>query len=75
MRRSRPSTRPPVAFDIYDATGRLIHEAVDLAFAAERAKLNDYDIEWAIEECGRCDTDELVPAGDPWPYVFDADGG
>jgi hypothetical protein len=79
MSRRRPFAEPPVAFDIYDVAGRLIHKAVDLAFAANLAILNDYDIEWAIEEYGRCDTDELtiVPAGDPWPgpYVFDADGG
>jgi hypothetical protein len=72
MTRRRPSRSLPVTYDVYDAGGHLKHRAVGLQFAAEYAQLNDYDIEWAIEEYGRCDTDEftIIQTGDPSPGPF-----
>lgn len=57
-------------YDVYDATtGVLIHENID-ADECERVTLVDArETEWAIEEEGRCDTDDtiVVPHGSRRP--------
>lgn len=48
-------------FDVYDAsTQRAIREAVTLEEAAQASMLEEDDIAWAIEECGRCDAEDVV---------------
>jgi hypothetical protein len=53
-------------FDVYKADGTLAQAGVDLETVAAAMELDAAEIEWAIEEEGRVETDELiaVPAGE-----------
>jgi hypothetical protein len=66
-------------YDVYatNADGEATHRimaGVSLQTAAEAIGVDDDDIEWAIEEEGRCDTDDgiVVEHGDPAPTDDDA---
>lgn len=53
-------------FDIYGADGELKQAGADIEAVAAALGLGTDEVEWAIEECGRVETDELiaVPAGE-----------
>jgi len=64
-----------MAYDIWQ-DGRRLECGVTIGEAARICELNDADIEWAIEEHGRCDDDQgrtVVAAGsaDPGPITED----
>lgn len=64
-----------MAYDIWQ-DGRRVECGATIGEAARICELNDADIEWAIEEHGRCDDDEgrtVVEAGssDPGPITED----
>jgi hypothetical protein len=56
-------------YDVFDLMGRRVRTNIDLATVAELLNLHPEDIEWAIEEFGRCDGEEyvVVENGDPFP--------
>lgn len=61
--------------DIYLSDGKtLVQAKVSLEHAATVVELDETDIEWAIEEEGRCDGEKfiIVPTGEPapGPYKF-----
>ena len=61
-------------YDVYSVNGELLHGDIRLERAAEIANLSVEEIEWAIEEYGRCDTDEVVIVRneDVWPGSWEA---
>jgi len=54
-------------YDIYDGT-TIRHTNVTRKFAADALDIDPCELEWAIEEYGRCDAElTAVPAGNPIP--------
>lgn len=61
-------------YDIYESDGTTLRAAsISLAVAAGLAELDETEIEWAIEEEGRCDGPEfiIVEAGDEAPGKYE----
>lgn len=56
---------PRTGYDLYDTGGGLIQLSVDTGTAAATLAIDAAELLWAIDEFGRCQTEELilVPAG------------
>jgi hypothetical protein len=54
----------PASYDIYSADDTVLHGNVTTEQAAEIVNLSVEEIEWAIEEQGRCDTQDMVVVRD-----------
>ena len=60
-------------YDVYESNGAVLRFAgVPLHVAASLSELDETEIEWAIEEAGRCDGPEfiVVESNDPAPGLY-----